>query len=177
MDEILYRAQRRLDRKWVHGYYVKLEDEYRNRVSHRIYSGFAETDCDDFFGDWDEIDPDTLGICLGSEDCNGMEIYTGDVLRSDGYPFSDGDEKDNYYAVACFNDLKGYFYIVKNRLKENNMVSGASEGNCVDLDASINFKVIGTEFDYEFKGLFYGSNDKNDEDDNGDLKIAVQSGD
>lgn len=153
MDDILYRAQRRSDRKWVHGFYVRLDDEYRNRTSHRIYSGYAETDCDDFFGDWDEIDPDTLGVLLG-EDGNGNDVYSGDILRSDMYPFSDNDEKDNYYASACFCDMQGYIYCIKNRLKEGNPVSGASEGNTYELEDLDKFYVIGTEFDDNLKGLF-----------------------
>lgn len=161
VEDILFRAQRLSDRKWVHGYYVRLEDSYKARVSHRIYSGFAETDCDDFFGDWDEIDPDTLGVWLG-EDSNGNDVYSGDILRSDMYPFSDGDEKDNYYAVACFDDMQGYLYVVKNRLKEDNKVSGTSEGNTYGLEDLENFEIIGTEHDYKMKGLFPEENENND---------------
>ena len=155
IEDILFRAQRLSDRKWVHGYYVCLEDFSKHRVSHRIYSGYAETDGDDFFGDWDEIDPDTLGVWLG-EDGNGNDVYSGDILHSDKYPFSDGDEKDNYYAVACFDDMQGYLYVVKNRLKKDNKVSGCSEGNTYEFDEidSFNFKVVGTEFDDNLKGLF-----------------------
>ena len=152
MEDILYRAQRCSDRKWVYGFYVRLDDEYRNRTSHRIYSGYAETDCDDFFGDWDEIDPDTLGVLLG-EDGNGNDVYSGDILRSDMYPFS-CDEEDDYYALACFNDMHGYLYCIKNRLKEDNQVRGMIEGDTYELEDLDKFYVIGTEFDDNLKGLF-----------------------
>lgn len=161
IEDILFRAQRLSDRKWVHGFYVRLDDEYRTRTSHRIYSGYAETDGDDFFGDWDEIDPDTLGVWLG-EDGNGNDVYSGDILHSDKYPFSNGDEKDNYYAVACFDDMQGHLYVVKNRLKEDNKVSGTSEGNTYGLEDLENFEIIGTEHDYEMKGLFPEEDENND---------------
>ena len=101
----------------------------------------------------DEIDPDTLGVWLG-EDGNGNDVYSGDILRSDMYPFSDNDEKDNYYVSACFCDMQGYLYVVKNRLKEDNKVSGTSEGNTYELEDLDKFYVIGTEFDDNLKGLF-----------------------
>ena len=149
IEDILFRAQRLSDRKWVHGYYVCLEDFSKHRVSHRIYSGYAETDCD-------EIDPDTLGVFTACATMDGDDIYSGDILRSDKYPFSDGEEKDNYYAVVCFSEMHCYLYVVKNRLKKDNKVSGCSEGNTYEFDEidSFNFEVVGTEFDDNLKGLF-----------------------
>lgn len=45
---------------WVSGYYVHLVDADKNRESHRIYTGFAESEIDndgyDFYPDWYEID-------------------------------------------------------------------------------------------------------------------------
>lgn len=38
---------------------VRLYD-YEGNVSYRIYPGYAETDCGDFYPDWDEVDPDTV---------------------------------------------------------------------------------------------------------------------
>lgn len=42
---------------WQEGYYVRLRDPFKNRESHRIYSGFAECDCESFYGDCYEVDP------------------------------------------------------------------------------------------------------------------------
>ena len=44
----------------VEGYYVCLKDPYKKRESHRIYTGFAESDCGEFYGDWYEVDPNTV---------------------------------------------------------------------------------------------------------------------
>ncbi len=50
--------------KWVSGYYVHLVDTYKKRESHRIYTGFAESEIDndgyEFYPSWYEIDPKSL---------------------------------------------------------------------------------------------------------------------
>ncbi len=56
--------------------------------------------------------------------------------------------------------LYGYLYVVRNRLKENNPVSGASEGTTYELEGLENFYVIGTEFDDNMKGLFHSQNEE-----------------
>lgn len=75
-----FRARDVKDGKWVYGYYVHLEEPTKKKHSHRIYTGFAETDVDDFFGDWHEIDPKTVCKFTGLYDKKDDEIYEGDVF-------------------------------------------------------------------------------------------------
>lgn len=75
----LFRGKRTDAEEWVVGYYVRLYDHKKN-VSHRIYTGYAETDCGMYFPDWFEVDPGTLGGCAGITDKNGNPIFDGDIL-------------------------------------------------------------------------------------------------
>lgn len=99
------------------------------------------------------VDENTVCQFTGFLDKNGKEIYEGDVLRSDEYPYSYGDkERDNYYAVvyyceegACFGTVT-----VKN---PNSSVAGISDSilDDVEREKMKSFEVIGNVHDEEWK--------------------------
>lgn len=80
MRDIIFRGKRTDNGEWVEGYYSHLSDG--KKQSDRIYTGYAETDCGDFFPDWYEVDPGTVCEWTGLTDKNGVKIWENDVVKT-----------------------------------------------------------------------------------------------
>lgn len=78
----LWRGKRLDNGEWVEGYYVCLTDG--NDKEHRIYTGYAETDCGDYYPDFYKIDPKTLGECTSLIDKKGVKIFEGNIVTING---------------------------------------------------------------------------------------------
>ena len=100
------------------------------------------------------VHPDTVCQFTGLLDKNGKEIYEGDVLRSDEYPYSCiGDkERDNYFGLIEWNENEAAFYIVTIKNPKSS-VKGISDGisDYISQSALQDFEVIGNIYDDEWK--------------------------
>lgn len=112
-----------------------------------------------------QINPSTVCQFTGFLDKNGKEIYEGDVLRSDKYPYSclKDNERDNYYAVVYYCEEGACFGTVTAK-NPNSDVGGISDGilDDVEREKMKNFEVVGNI--HEEKWQQYGEYFKTEEE-------------
>ena len=101
-----------------------------------------------------QVHPDTVCQFTGFTDKNGKEIYDGDILRSDEYPFScmEDDERDNYFGIIEWSDEDAMFLLtcVKN---PKSSVRGISDGISDEITQQelYGYEVVGNIHDPEWQ--------------------------
>lgn len=100
------------------------------------------------------VDPATVCQFTGFSDKNGKEIYEGDVLRSDTYPYSDLEDgkRDNYFSIVYYHEEYARFVMVAITNPESK-VEGIWEGyfNDVLREEMKQFEVVGNIHEEEWQ--------------------------
>lgn len=130
MREIKFRAKH--GKEWVYG-----DLHLLSKMEHIHTDPFTKK----------SINIETIGQYTGLKDKNGKEVYEGDILRGDEYPFN-CDGVDNYFAEIVWADNVCGFYRITLK-NPNSTVRGISNGNWAQLDEDDikSFEVIGNIYD------------------------------
>ena len=142
VKNIKFKAKGIIGDKWLYGSLVK-------SPSGTYIEWYADSICNR-----EEVNRTTVCLFTGFHDKNGKEIYEGDVLRSDIYPFSclQDEKRDNYFGVVFYDERTAAFGIMSAKNPESS-VRGISDGICdyITQDYLQDFEVVGNIHDDEWK--------------------------
>lgn len=163
MRKIKFKGKSLMDGQWYSGDLAHSLDGKLNIL------GFVEEEGKMGFTGVHQIAPATVCQFTGILDKNGKEIYEGDVLRSDIYPFSctEDNKYDNYYGAIGWSEEEASFYIVAIKNPKSS-VRGISDGICDSISQKMmqDFEVVGNIHDPEWKqyGEYIQEEDKEESD-------------
>ena len=147
MRTIKFRGKKLTNGVWAYGSLVYL-DENGAAIYVQTDNGSAKV------MDLVYVDPDTVCQFTGFLDKNGKDIYDGDILRSDEYPFSNMEDgvRDNYFGIIEWSDEKAMFLLTCSK-NPKSAVRGISDGISDEITQQKleDFEIVGDIHDPEWK--------------------------
>lgn len=137
MREILFKAKRTYDGKWIEGYYLR--DQYHIRGKDII---FYRKDSDRFTIYTDIIDPETLCQFTGLCDKNGNKIWENDIIKFEDEIWmsshtSCGTEYDSAkienYGLIGYDENSARYDFVKYKFNENSVEADLHENHDIEF--------------------------------------------
>ena len=99
MRETKFRGKT-LKGEWIYGYLMNMHSDARLFIGTWKNIGGEATVKDELFFSYKEVDPKTVGQCIGCEDKNGKEIYESDRLR---WIDNNGENREDYVSWSCLD--------------------------------------------------------------------------
>lgn len=128
IQNIKFKAKRPDNGEWVCGYFYQENDNtyiVEDRQKESLLNRNAAY----------EVDPSTVCMFTGLKDCDGKEIWEGDIIRNPEFPF----EK----RTVTWNDVYSFFELINKDEYENRTFSF--------LVLFKKWTVVGNKFDKEVK--------------------------
>jgi len=128
--EILFKAKRKDNGKWVEGYYCKTTIGNDVRPSDLIFVPFKVSRNEEW--GWMKVDFDTICQYTGLTDKNGKKIWENDIC----------DRKEKYPEIVVFNEgdwQLDYSYVFEKEIHSDacNLGFYVCERNCVEVVGNI----------------------------------------
>lgn len=153
MRTIKFKAKRQDNGQWVTGDLLQhLDGDVLIGDNTGPWTDCGYSHCD--YNQLYKVDPETVCQFTGLTDRNGKEIYEGDVLRSDIYPFSniEYNERDNYFAVIYHCKRNASFLLQKIKNPKTS-ITGISDdlSDYITQEEMAEFEVIGSIHNFRWK--------------------------
>lgn len=150
MREILFKAKRKDNGKWVEGYYRRIH--CMGMLEHYIMPRNPKNRMEQY-----AIDPDTICQYTGLTDKNGQKIWENDILKFndeiwDSYYTSCGTEYDSWeaenYGLVGYCDYSARYDFTKYKYNENQVEADLHENHAIEFSEFIKeHEAIGNIFD------------------------------
>lgn len=149
MRTIKFKAKRLDNKEWTCGYFYEENDNtyiIENRQKESILNRNITY----------KVDPDTVCQFTGLFDKNGKEVYEGDVLWSDLFPFSFINEEKTWldlrFGTIVWDEVGGKYFMLCHTNKKLS-VDKYFEGVHLDINQlwRSNFEVVGNVHDLEWQ--------------------------